>query len=236
MKNLLKYSIVAAATMTLAGSVYAIPTLVISDGNGTDTIVTDPSGVVNFTTKTFDGDWSVVIASGTATPPAAGVGITASNPTMDLSITATYIGGSGSSSGGNPLTISFGSDNFGPTEGTATAVLTGHMISGPGSPIVFTTIAASGSVLPTLLHPVISGTTLTSATINGPTYFSVLSGPLDLLSYSLDDVVTITGTVGDSYSIDASISVTTSVPDGGMTLVLLGSALSGLALIKRKLA
>ena len=54
-------------------------------------------------------------------------------------------------------------------------------------------------------------------------------------SYSLDEVVTLTGNAGGSgYSIDASL--VTDVPDSAMTLVLLGSALSGLALIKRKLA
>jgi len=156
---------------------------------------------------------------------------------MDLSITATYVG---NGSAGNPLTISFGSDNFGPTTGNLIATLTGHMISGTGNAIGFQTLAASGSVLPTTLQPVITGTTLTSKSValgsgSGGTYFSSLTGgPLNLTSYSLDEVVVLTGNAGgSSYSIDASL---VTVPDGGMTLVLLGSALSGLALIKRKLA
>jgi hypothetical protein len=238
MKNLFKYSMVAAATMTLAGSVYAIPTVVITDGSGgtISAIGTSASGVVTVTTS--DGFWSVVVATGISSPPALGQG-TPSNPTMDLSITATYIGPNLSGTG-NPLTISFGSDGFGPSSGNIVAELTGHMISGTGNAIGFKTIDASGSVLPTTGSPAISGTTLTTANVllgSGPnnTYFSELTGgPINLANYSIDEVVTLTGNPGGSaYSIDASLEV---VPDGGMTLVLLGSALSGLALIKRKLA
>jgi hypothetical protein len=234
MKNLFKYSMVAAATMTLVGSVYAIPTVVVSDGSGISAINTSASGVV--TISTSDLQWSVVVATGISSPPAIGQG-TASSPTMDLSITATYVG---NGIAGNPLTISFGADNFGPSSGSVIATLTGHVVSGSGNSIGFKTISASGSVLPTTGTPAIPGTTLTSATVllgsgAGGTYFSSLTGgPINLASFSLDEVVTLTGNLGgSSYSIDASL---VTVPDGGMTLVLLGSALSGLALIKRKLA
>lgn len=231
MKNLFKYSMVATATMALAGSVYAIPTLVVTDGSGISSISTSASGVVNIITS--DSDWSVVVATGTSWPPALGQG-TASEPVMDLSITATYIG---NGTGGNPLTISFGADGFGPSNGGVIADLTGHVVSGSGNTVNFTTLDASGSVLPSTGHQAISGTTLTSAAIPniGGNYSSMLfGGPVNLSSYSLDEVITLTGSAGgSSYSIDASL---TSVPDGGMTLMLLGSALSGLALIKRKLA
>lgn len=239
MKNILKHSMVAVAAMSLAGSVYAIPTLVVTDGSGIASISTSASGVVNITTS--DAQWSVVVATGTSYPPAIGQG-TASAPVMDLSITATYIG---NGVAGNPLTISFGADAFGPTTGNVIATLTGHVVSGTGNSITYNTLAASGSVLPTVSTPVIAGTGLTSALIlnNGGAYSSTLiGGPLNLSSYSLDEVITLTGNqfipgvpnTGSSYSIDASLATT--VPDGGMTLVLLGSALSGLALIKRKLA
>ncbi len=238
MKNLFKHSIVAVATMALAGSVYAIPTLVVSDGSGISSISTSASGAV--TINTSDSQWSVVIATGTSYPPALGQG-TASAPVMDLSITATYIGNGVL---GNPLTISFGADAFGPTAGNVIATLTGHVVSGTGNSVGYSTIAASGSVLPTVGTPVIAGTVLTSTTIpnSGGNYTSgLVGGPINLSSYSLDQVITLTGNLflgpgtgtGSSYSIDASLAT---VPDGGMTLVLLGSALSGLALIKRKLA
>ena len=62
------------------------------------------------------------------------------------------------------------------------------------------------------------------------------SGPVSLTSYGLVLDFTFSGSgvaPGSSYSLDGSLS---SVPDGGMTLMLLGSALSGLALLKKKLA
>jgi hypothetical protein len=232
MKNLFKYSMVAAAAIALAGSVQAIPTLVVTDGSGISQIKTDASGVV--TISTSDAQWSVVVSTGISSPPALGQG-TAQEPVMDLSITATYIG---NGSAGNPLTISFGADAFGPTVGNVIATLTGHVVSGTGNAVGFTTIASGTSALPTTGTPIISGQTLTGpasiANVGGTYGYIATGGPLNFTSYSLDEVVTLTGNAGgSSYSIDASL---VTAPDGGMTLVLLGSALSGLALIKRKLA
>lgn len=230
MKTFLKSSIVTSAVLILAGSVYAIPTLVVTDGSGISAISTSASGVVTITTS--DSEWSVVVSTGTSSPPALGQG-TASSPVMDLSVTATYIG---NGTAGNPLTVSFGSDGFGPTAGNVIATLTGHVVSGTGNSIGFSTIAASGSVLPTTSMPIISGHVLTSAAVpnSGGAYSSTMvGGPLNLTSYSLDEVLTLTGNAGgSSYSIDASLQTT--VPDGGTTLVLLGLALSGFALIKKK--
>ena len=229
MKTFLKCSIAAGAVMILASSVYAIPTLVVSDGSGISSISTSASGVVTITTS--DAQWSVVVATGISSPPAIGQG-TASSPVMDLAITATYIG---NGSAGTPLTISFGADAFGPTAGNPIATLSGHLVSGTGGMVTYSTIAAAGSVLPTLLHPAITGSTLTSAILpGGSSYASTLTGgPINLSSYSLDQVVTLQGiSGGSSYSIDASL---VTVPDGGMTLILLGSALSGLAFLKKKL-
>lgn len=228
MKKFLKRSIVAGAVMILAGSVYAIPTLVVSDGSGISSINTSASGAVTVTTS--DSDWSVVVATGIASPPSVGQG-TPSSPVMSLIIAATYIG---NGTAGNPLTISFGADAFGPTSASVLATLNGHAISGTGGLVTFQNLAASGSVLPTLLNPVIAGTVLTSASLPGASTYtsSLIGGPLDLSSYSLDSVVTMTGVAGVTYSITASL---VAVPDGGMTLVILGSALTSLALLKKKL-
>jgi hypothetical protein len=156
-----------------------------------------------------------------------------------MTITATYIGNGTS---GNPLTMSFGSDGFGPTTGNVIATLAGQVFSGKGNAVGFTTLVASGTRLPTTGTPQIAGTTLTAATVPnvGGFYSSSLTGgPLSFTSYSLDEVVTLTGNAGGSgYSIDASLKttpLTLTVPDGAMTLVLLGSALSVLASIRRKL-
>lgn len=235
MKTFLKCSMAVGAVMILAGSVYAIPTLVVTDGSGISSISTSASGVTTITTG--DSQWSVVVASGISSPPTLGQG-TAATPVMDLTIGAIYIG---NGTAGTPLTISFGADAFGPTvNGNVIATLTGQAVAGTGGSITYTTLDASGSVLPTITHPMIPGTVLTSATLSpggGGVYFSSMTGgPINLGAYSLDEFVTLQGVAGGSqYSIDASLTTRSSVPDGGMTLVLLGSALSGLAMLKKKL-
>jgi hypothetical protein len=69
----------------------------------------------------------------------------------------------------------------------------------------------------------------------GPTYFNTTSGPVGLAAgYSLEQYISIAGqTAVGSYSLDASLNTT---PDGGTTVMLLGAALSGLALLRRKLS
>jgi len=231
MRNIFKPIIAASATLALAGSVQAIPTIVITDGNGTQVIQASASGVV--TAVLTDGNWQVVVATGISTPPGPGTG-TATAPSMDVSISAVYLG---NGTTGNNLNIYFGGDGFGPTAGSFLAQLSGHVASGTGLPVGFSTYDITGSAVPTLLNPIPAGAnTLTSTTVNlvGGVYSSLITGgPVNLSSYSLEEYVTLTGAAGGTtYSIDASM---TTVPDGGMTLVFLGSALSGLALLKRKL-
>jgi hypothetical protein len=233
MKNFLKYSTVAAAVVALAGSVQALPTLVVTDGNAAfNQIAVGAGGSASITTS--DGNWAIVISSGTSQPPLPGGN--PSSPIMDVSIQAIYLGsGPGT---GNPLTISWANDSFGPTSGTFVGVMTGHGFSGPVNPITWTIYDAAGTHLPSIASPLPPGVMTTSAVINPSALPATLvAGPVSLANpYTLGEEVILTGSVangvGSSYSFDASI---TTVPDGGMTLVLLGSALSGLALLKRKL-
>jgi hypothetical protein len=77
-----------------------------------------------------------------------------------------------------------------------------------------------------------------STSLSGPVYEGSLSdSPVALGNpYTLGEEITLTGNQGSYYSIDASIQTTNgSVPDGGMTLIFLGSAMCGLALLKKKL-
>lgn len=231
MKDYIKYSIVAGAVVRFAGSVYAIPTLVVEDGNGAfNTIQTSASGVV--TISASDSDWSVVVASGTSTPPIPG-GNPAS-PVLDLIIQATYIG----HGGGDPLIISFANDGFGPTTGSFIGDLTGQVVAGGFANVGWTIDDGAGSHLPTIASPVPLGLSTTSTSSSGPVYNSILAtGPVALGSpYTLGEEITLDGiSGGSSYSIDASIETRNNVPDGGMTLILLGSAMSGLALLKKML-
>jgi hypothetical protein len=235
MNNFLKYSIAAGAAMALAGSVYATPTIVITDGTaGLDATASSASGDV---TLTASGDgWNVVIAVGLSEPPQSGGG-TASRPSMDLSITATY---SGNGTQGNPLNIYFGGGTYGPTSSSFLAQLSGHMASGTGLPVTFTTYTTGAGAAPSTTSPYIPAgstqlTTSGAVSLSGGLYSSIVhSAGVSLSSYGLLEDLTISGSsAGSSYSLDASL---TAVPDGGMTLMLLGSALSGLALLKKKLA
>lgn len=241
MKTFLKYSVAAGAIIAAAISAKADPTLVVEDQNGGSIAVLDvsPSGTITYTTPAGgDGLWTVVATTGTSYPPDTPGN--ASTPVMDLSITATY---AGNGTAGNNLILAFGNDQFGPSAGEFNGFLSGHMESGTGLPVTVTDYYEAGSGhLPTLGSPIPGGATTASMTVSpflilGKQFYvgslvlpitGTLSNP-----YSLGEEVILTGAAGgSSYSLDASINT---VPDGGMTLVFLGSALSGLALLKRKL-
>lgn len=242
MKNFVKFSIAASAVMALTGSVYAIPTLYLSDGDtitGLPYLSSSSSGAVTESiTTTIDG-WSLVIVTGTSHPPAGGGG-TAELPSMDVSIEATYVGTGGA---GSTLSIYFGSDGFGPSSASFISHLTGNVTTGTGLGVTYNTYDTTGSAVPTVANPIpvgahgltASGSVLPTPNSGpGGSYSSLLTGgPITMSSYSLEEVITISGaSSGSGYSLDASL---TAVPDGGMTLMLLGSALSGLALLKKKL-
>jgi hypothetical protein len=224
------------ATFTVAAwatSAFAIPTLVIQDGGGINAINTSIGGVVIINTS--DGFWSVVITSGTSSPPAPGG--TATAPTMDVSISAISANGSEN----NPLNIYFASDGFGPTSAAWLAMMTGHLVAGTGANVGFDTYYNVGNALSSLGTPLPVGSTLLTASGNvpGPIYtYTQMSAPVTLASpYSLIELVTINGgRLGGQYSLDASLVTATTVPDGGTTAMLLGAAVSVLGLIRRKLA
>jgi hypothetical protein len=74
----------------------------------------------------------------------------------------------------------------------------------------------------------------TSGLLAAPTYASVQSGVnINNSAFGLTELLTITSVPGGSYSLDASLN---GIPDGGTTVMLLGAALSGLAILRRKMA
>jgi hypothetical protein len=92
-----------------------------------------------------------------------------------------------------------------------------------------------GSHLPTIANPIAAGLNTVSTSLSGPVYAnSLATGPVTLGSpYTLGEEIVLTGTHNSFYNIDASLQTTNSVPDGGVTLIFLGSALSGLGLLKK---
>jgi VPDSG-CTERM motif len=216
-----------AVVLGLTGSATAIPTIWVSDkGGGLSTDpVTSPSGVVTYTST--DPFWTIVVSTGVVYPPAIGQG-TLSSPVMDISVTATSVGGANASD--HPLTVILGADGFGPTSDGFLATLSGHAPTGTGQQVTFDTFysTANPNAMPADTALTSSGSLLN---YNG----TWMSTGLDLAApYSLSEVVTIQATGdGATYSLDGSL---TTVPDGGTTVLLLGAALSGLGLIRRKLA
>jgi len=116
--------------------------------------------------------------------------------------------------------------------------MTGQLVTGTDPGVDFNTYFNTANAVSSTAIPLPAGSTLLTASGNlpGPDYANnQMSAPFTLASpYSLIEVVTISGgPVGGQYSLDASL---VTVPDGGTTAMLLGTALSVLGLIRRKLA
>jgi hypothetical protein len=130
-----------------------------------------------------------------------------------------------SSTAGGTLIIKWSDDGFGPTVGNAFASIGGTS----GGTVKYDTYADAGNA--------IFGTTtpLTTQSFGAGSFSGDAGGP-DLAAqgspYSLTQVITITHTGKATTSLNAVLTV----PDGGMTLMLLGSGLTALSLLRRKFA
>jgi hypothetical protein len=222
MKNFLKLLIAAGAVMALTGQVYATSVLYITDGAGISNLQSSVTGTVTAQSINNDG-WSIVVATGTASPPASGAG-TAQLPLMVLSISANY---AGNGTVGNPLNIYFASDSFGPSSVNFTANFGGQVSTGIGLPIAFSTWYASGSQLPTTANPIPAGAiTLTSSDAISPSggFYnnSSIGGPVNLASYSLGEDVTLNGSASGSFYSLNNVNLTPVPEPGSSALVALG--------------
>ena len=222
MKQLTKLAVVAA--MAIAVSAHAVPTLTIHDGSAPDVVVTAAAG--NAVGTFGDSYWAIVITTAFAAPPGF-----ATDPTMDVSIQATALGAKDTI---HNLTVTWSATGFGPFNGLLAGRITGHATGGTGRDVTFNTYYDAGNVLNAETTSLTSSGTLTDP----PGYNSDLVGTVNQSQFSLTEVLTIAGSpagLGAGYAVDGSIGVAPSVPDGGMTVTLLGAALSGLALIRRRI-
>jgi VPDSG-CTERM motif len=214
-----KALLVGAAIAGITGIASATPTLYVSTTGlaGSYTAVdTSASGVLVYSGTT--GVWSFVVAVGT-TPPASG---TLAHPSMDIDISA------GSSAAGS-LYVALADTGYTGTGGID-AVITGHVVNGAAESYLFDTFASTSDTQPTTTLPTgtiittLSGLLPVSASANG-----VLPGSSP---YTLGEVLEISSTGATQTSVDASF---TSVPDGGMTIAMLGLGLIALEAVRRKL-
>jgi len=180
----------------------------IDNATGATAFAPDNAGGIATFNGTL-GDYTVNV-SATGTTLSRG-----STPSMDLDVANASAGPNATT-----LTVYYSDGSFGPTVGTYTLATTGPANGGP-----VTTSAYLGSSLFATTTTLASGVDAYPFVING-------SGIINSNSYylTLEDLI-----VGSEVSVDSHFS-TLSVPDGGATVILLGIALSGIGLLRKKLA
>jgi hypothetical protein len=221
MTRFLKYFAVAAGIAGLVTSATAVPTLYLSDGVNSVTVVdggigdSSPlAGVVTFN-GSIGLNWTLNVTTGVSKPMLG----SATQPWMDLnSVNAT-------SKGAGSLTIMLSDNGFGPASGKLTSKIGGTT----QGKVTMKTYKDAGNGIFALSTPLTSqgafGTGL-STTAFASTASMSFSGALP---FSLTEVATITHTRKAISSFNEELRV----PDAGWTLALLGSSLLGLAAFAR---
>jgi len=212
MKTLVKHLASVTAVVALSASAYATPTLTINDGVNLPIVVTDNGvgdfnpliGVVDWSGQV--GVWTINLDSGT-TKPVLG---SALSPVMDLFFKAISGGGAGD------LWITFSEDGFTAAGGVI------DLIGGTTAGTVTDWVYKNGVGLVTSVGPL--GPGVYAGTASG----SVALGAGDTLGVVVKIHHDGNGiTTGDKY-------VAVAVPDGGVTLLLLGTALAGLSILRKR--
>lgn len=236
MKNkytkLFQVAAVGALALASSPSVHAVATLRINDGVSPVLTIGDGS-VLPFDLNplgggvTFAGTlgvWTFLVTSGTSKP----VSGSATVPEMHFSVQAT----SNSAAPLNNITFQFSDEGFGPSTGIFTGDIGGALATGTGNKVTYETFVSTTNAL-------FAGSTLTSLQTftPPPASFSgtAFSSPQSLLApYALTQTIKLTHINGSkTSSADAVLGI--SVPDGGLTVALLGGAMVGLVAFRKKL-
>ena len=207
--------LVAAGVLGLAGapSAHGVPTLSISDGLGHTLNLSNSSSGITYTGTL--GNFSLNITSGVATGDAL-------LPGLNFSATGTGI-----------LTILFSNTSFGSLAGSISSQISGQT----SGTTVFGTFADAGNRL------FGTGTLLSTG---GPFKGGAFSGTASAIypvpgPFSLTEKIVIVQSVFGTTSFGTTIKdpplvvVPVTVPDAGATALLLGLALLGIGLARRKL-
>jgi hypothetical protein len=210
MKKQLIKGLAAAAAVLCVTSAYSVPTLRISDGVNPDVVVTDGGAgdsnpLVGAVTWIGSIGVWVLNVDTGVTKPILG---SATDPHMDLNYVV-------SSTGAGTMVISFSDDGF-----TYSGALTDHW---------------GGTTSGTSINRVLENGQSTGIGMGpfGPGAFSgTTSGTIDLVP---TDVLTLQVAITHTGSGPSSGDKEITVPEGGMTLTLLGSALVGIGFLRRKL-
>jgi hypothetical protein len=217
----LKRVVGIVAVASLVASSAAASSIKISDGVNEVTIADGGVGDLNpiAGAVTFSGAvglWIINVTTGITYPVLGSV----TEPVMDFNDISVL------SSGGGTLTLWFSETGFGPTS-TSVETSIGGTTGGTVSYQAFsgTALFEEGALLTTFTSNTLAFNNTSSGTLASG------AGP-----YSLTQKVQLTHSAGGVSSYNANLSVEPKpVPDGGMTLSLLGLAMVGLAALRRRL-
>jgi len=220
--NQIKNLLVGAAVVGMAGVANASPTLYVSTTGlaGSYTAVATGFGGVATYNGTV-GVWSLIITTG-LTAPALG---TASTPTMDLAIQA-------SATTAASLFLAFANNGY-TGVGGINASISGHVVSGAQETYTFTTFQDTANTLPSTTLPI--GSVITTLSGSMPVLGNASGTLSGIAPYTLGEIVQINTTGASITSIDAGFTFS-SVPDGGMTVAMLGFGMAVVGAARRKLA
>jgi hypothetical protein len=199
---------IATATLVVAPLAHATAELELISGASTVTVTTGVAGVYNYNGSV--GSWNVNISTGTLL-----------GNYMDLnSVDQTTAGTS------TPLEILWSTSFAGPISGTFNAGVGGTLTSGM-------TVAFSSYYSSTLLG---TTTQLTpTLTFTSTPYSGTTSGSISGTSTYVTEVAMLSGATAANSEASFDFDVSTNVPDGGTTLVLLGGAMAGMTFIRSKI-
>jgi hypothetical protein len=225
---------VIVGMVAVATSTYAIPTLFLSDGVGdtmeiseTSTLNTESSvpGAVSWTGSV--GVWNLSVSTGVSSG-------TGTSPSFDLNsidaiIPVVGVGVSPAITPSYTLYVWFGDVGLGTTSGNFLAGIGGTQTNPDGTPMAGGSVTYNTYADPAFDALFGQDLLLTSQSFDTTPFSGSQSSGSEILPlpYSLSQEVIITQTGPGTTSFDATLGVE-SVPEGGMTLVLLGSSLIAL--------
>jgi hypothetical protein len=201
---------VAVAGLAQVASAITFPTtaglFIVDDATSFTQYVPITGGTASFN-GAFDANWNVVITTG-ITVNGGG------NPSIDLDVSTVKVGTTGTT-----LSIYYSDVGFGPSFGKGYTLSTFLALGGPVSTSAFLGTAAFGQ------------TTSLGGSVD--TAGAFVLNAIGNISTASTYALTIRDVISGSLT---SMDTTLKVPDGGTTVMLLGMALSGIGLLKKKLA
>jgi hypothetical protein len=234
-KNIISRLSGMAAVLACATSAYATPTLYITDGTTAKTVVDqgvgdlDPINANNIVFVGSVGNWTLNTETGQVLGNPG-------RPDIDLNFTDTYAAGATT---GNTITIAFLSDGYTTPAVTALGTIGGTL--GSGVTLTYAAYEQTGSTAATTFGGSTLNLTGWTGVTHAPFTTSPFAGTLPGLGlppaggspYEVLQVITITAPTGGRTANQSSGDAHLAVPDGGATLMLLGSSLTALAFFRR---